>query len=261
MAGQRVQQRLWSLYSRYYDGLLDFVPYQRLLKLVVETVECGPTDQLVDLGCGTGNLLREIAVGAGPTVRLVGVDSSADMLRGARKKLDHVDRAQIIETDLLDWAAREPSGSVDRIVSVNVLYTLNAEQRARFWADSIRMLRPGGRLVVVTTDRAGFGPVLKEHLNERSVLQSLRPRLVAVLVLNLMIWALEARKVFDPAPLEALVNECRSAGGAVLRTERCYGGEEDGVDVMMIVEPASVDLRTEESVLLPRPDATHQANL
>ncbi|MFM7064126.1 MAG: class I SAM-dependent DNA methyltransferase [Actinomycetes bacterium] len=243
MASARIQRKLWRWYSRSYDGLLELVPYQRLLDTTAEALACGPDDRLVDLGCGTGNLLARVAAGAGPWAWLVGVDSAASMLAAARPKLVGTDRAELVESDLLEWLAAAPSDSFDRVVSVNVLYTLDAAQRAQFWADALRILRPDGRLVVVTTDRAGFGPVLREHLQERSVLSSLRPRLLAVLGLNLAIWALEARHVFDPAPVGELVGECRRAGGQVLRTERCYGGATDGVDVLLAVEPARVDVR------------------
>ena len=243
MASERIQRKLWSWYSRSYDGLLELVPYQRLLDLTTEAVSCGPSDRLVDLGCGTGNLLERVASTAGPGADLLGVDSSTAMLGMARPKLAGSDRAQLVESDLLEWLAAAPSASFDRVVSVNVLYTLDAVQREQFWADAVRILRPDGRLVVVTTDRAGFGPVVREHLAERSVVSSLKPRLLAVLGLNLAIWALEARGGFDPAPVEVLLDECRAAGGQVLRTERCYGGETDGVDVLLTVELAQVDVR------------------
>jgi SAM-dependent methyltransferase len=73
MASERIQRKLWSWYSRSYDGLLDLVPYQRLLDLTTEAVACGPRDTLVDLGCGTGNLLGRITTTAGTGATLVGV--------------------------------------------------------------------------------------------------------------------------------------------------------------------------------------------
>lgn len=243
MASGRLQRRLWAWYSRSYDGLLDLVPYQRLLDLVEERLDLADGVRVVDLGCGTGNLLARAATALGPSARLVGVDASVEMLGRARPKLASVDRAELVAADLLDWIEAAPAASADRVVSVNVLYTMDTAQRARFWGGLVPLLAPGGRAVVVTTDRAGFGPVLREHLAERTVRQSLRPRLVAVLLLNLAIWALEARRVFDPAPLEVLVDEVRAAGGQVLRTERCYGGDVDGVDVLLVVEPAALDVR------------------
>jgi len=247
MATERLQRRLWAWYSRSYDGLLDLVPYQRLLDLVVERLAASEGARVVDLGCGTGNLLGRLAGVAGPSAQLVGVDASAEMLARARPKLAPVDRAELVTADVLDWLHSAPHGTFDRIASVNVLYTMDALTRERFWAGLVPLLAPGGRAVFVTTDRAGFGPVLREHLAERSLWSSLRPRLVAVLVLNLLIWALEARQVFDPAPLDLLVAEVRAAGGQVLRTERFYGGETDGVDVLLVIEPVSVDVRHDDT--------------
>jgi ubiquinone/menaquinone biosynthesis C-methylase UbiE len=231
----RAQARLWSVYSRCYDGLLDLVPYQRLVAQVVDALEARPGDQVVDLGCGTGNTIHAL-VGAVGDLQVTGVDSSADMLRVAGPKLADAP-VELVRSDLLDWLRAAPSASVDRVVSVNVLYTMHASDREVFWREAMRILRPGGRLVLVTTDREGVGPVIREHFAERSFLASFSFRLVAVLVMNMIIWAMEARRVFDPASEATLRQECADAGGAVQSVQRCYGGEQDGVDVLLVAEP------------------------
>jgi ubiquinone/menaquinone biosynthesis C-methylase UbiE len=234
-----VQQRLWSVYSRCYDGLLDLVPYRRLVEMVVDSLDAPPGADVADLGCGTGNTIRAL-VDAVPNLAVTGVDSSADMLGVARSKLS-AKEAQLVHSDVLEWLRSAESDSLDRVVSVNVLYTMHAEDRAVFWAESIRALRPGGRLVLVTTDRDGVGPVIREHLDATTVRSSLTPRLLSVLALNMVIWAMEARKVFDPVSAETLSEECVAAGGSVISVQRCYGGEVDGVDVLIVAEPV-VDL-------------------
>ncbi len=234
-----VQQRLWSVYSRCYDGLLDLVPYRRLVEMVVDALDVPPGSHVVDLGCGTGNTIHAL-VGSVPDLRVTGVDSSQDMLGVARAKLD-VDSVRLVHSDVLDWLRSAATDSLDRVVSVNVLYTMHAEDREVFWAESIRVLRPGGRLVLVTTDRDGVGPVIREHLDATTVRSSLTPRLLSILALNMVIWAMEARKVFDPVSATTLSEECAAAGGSVVRVQRCYGGEVDGVDVLLVAEPV-VDL-------------------
>lgn len=235
----RAQAKLWSVYSRCYDGLLDLVPYQRLVAQVVDALDARPGDTVVDLGCGTGNTINAL-VGAVPELQVTGVDSSADMLGVAGPKLAAAD-VELVRSDLLDWLRSAPSASVDRVVSVNVLYTMHAADREVFWREAVRILRPKGRLVVVTTDREGVGPVIREHFAERSFVSSFSFRLVAVLVMNMVIWAMEARRVFDPASAATLRQECTDAGAAVLSVTRCYGGEQDGVDVLLVAEPV-VDL-------------------
>lgn len=237
---EKAQRLLWDVYSRCYDGLLDFIPYQRLVARVVERAELEPGHRLVDLGCGTGNALDALDR-AVPGAQLMGIDASSSMLSVARRKLAGRPSVQVREGDVLEWLRTAETDSVDRIVTVNVLYTMQADAREVFWREAVRVLAPNGRMVVVTTDRAGIGPVVREHTAERSFLSSITPRLAAVIVMNLLIWLLESRKVFDPASVETLQDECARAGGAVLSVERCYGGEIDGVDVLLVAEPV-VDL-------------------
>ena len=246
------QQRLWSVYSKAYDGLLDLVPYRRLLDLVTKHLDVRPGQEVLDLGCGTANLLVQLRSQA-PGAVLVGVDSSPEMLAIARRKLGSDPLHRLVEADLLDHIESLEPHSVDRVVSVNVLYTMHAADRARFWAGALRVVRPGGRLVVVTTDRAGVGPVMREQIDEVGLLRCITPRIAVVTALNMVIWAMEVRQVFDPAPLETLVEEVEAAGGGVAATERCYGGEESGVDVLLSVEPV-VDLTTRARPAVERID-------
>lgn len=258
MAKRTLHTWFWNLYSRCYDGLLDFIPYQRLLELTVRSARPADGQRIVDLGCGTGNTLRAVR----DTVEgaeLVGVDSSPSMLAVARSKFRGDAHTSFEQRDLLEWLRGAPSGSVDRLISVNVLYTMHAPQRREFWSEALRVLSPGGRLVVVTTDRAGIGPVVREHTAERSFFASLTPRLTAVIVLNLVIWLLESRKVFDPADVATLRSEVSEAGGVVLAEQRCYGGPEEGVDVLLVVERVLDLAARERTVDLAEPSAPAEA--
>lgn len=72
---------------------------------------------IVDLGCGTGNLLVEVARRY-PGARLVGVDPSSVLLGKARK------RPELIRATLLEGALEQVSlseGSVDAVLSMLVL--------------------------------------------------------------------------------------------------------------------------------------------
>lgn len=105
----------------------------------------------LDVGCGPGLLACELAREVGPTGLIVGIDSSPDMLaaaqaRAAREGLE--DRLQLRPGDAarLDF----PADSFDFVVAVQVyLYVLEVEQAL---VEAARVLRPGGRLVIVDTD-------------------------------------------------------------------------------------------------------------
>jgi ArsR family transcriptional regulator len=114
-------------------------------------------DSLLDLGTGTGRLLELFA----PLYRrAIGIDASNDMLAVARANLDRagVGHAQVRLGDIhhLPFA----KNSFDVVTVHQVLHYLNDPERAL--AEAARVLRPGGRLLVVD-----FAPHDLEFLRER----------------------------------------------------------------------------------------------
>jgi ubiquinone/menaquinone biosynthesis C-methylase UbiE len=114
-------------------------------------------DSLLDLGTGTGRLLELLA----PLYsRAVGIDASADMLAVARANLDKAGLAgaQVRLGDIHHL----PFGrdTFDVVTIHQVLHYLADPERAV--AEASRVLRPGGRLLVVD-----FAPHDLEFLRER----------------------------------------------------------------------------------------------
>ncbi len=97
--------------------------------------------RVVDLGCGEGALTASLAR-RWPGARVLGVDSSAEMLAAAAPHADG-DRVAFVRGDVREWRPEEP---VDVVVSNAVLHWVpgHAELLAR-WAGS---LAPGGELAV-----------------------------------------------------------------------------------------------------------------
>lgn len=233
---KRSQILFWSAYSKVYDGLLKLQPYAELIVDAVDQLDIRDGSKIVDLGCGTGNCLNQVIRRYGDLPgSLTGVDSSPQMLKAAGAKLGSDPRVELLEGSLLEWLEKAPESSVDNFISVNVLYTMDAPVRKQFWTGISNALSPDGNAVVVTTDRAGIGPLAKQHLAQVPFWRAFPPKLVAVLLMNMVIWLFESNSVYDPVPLEALVMEAESAGLIVDSTKRCYGGEVDGVDVMLVV--------------------------
>ena len=114
-------------------------------------------DSLLDLGTGTGRLLELLA----PLyARAVGVDASADMLAVARANLDRAGlaNAQVRLGDIQHLPF--PRNSFDVVTIHQVLHYLDEPERAI--AEAARVLRPGGRLLIVD-----FAPHDLEFLRER----------------------------------------------------------------------------------------------
>lgn len=212
---------MWSVYSRAYDGLLDFVPYRTLLRRVSDEARLHSARRLLDVGCGTGNFLAQCSR-EHPTLGLFGVDASAAMLRHAPAKLaSHSGDVELVEADALDHLRDIPSASFDRLVAINVLYTLG--DREAFWREALRVLEPGGIAVVTTSTRGGSASIMREHLEQKPFHTLLRPKLVAVFLIDALISTLARTHRFEFPDEATLLAEAKRAGAEVLSTSRCYG--------------------------------------
>ena len=103
--------------------------------------------RIVDLGCGPGNSTAGLALER-PDARLVGLDVARRMLRYARRdgsRSPWGDRVAWVQAD----AARLPlrSASVDAVTGHSFLYLV--ADREAVLAETLRVLRPGGRLVLM----------------------------------------------------------------------------------------------------------------
>jgi ubiquinone/menaquinone biosynthesis C-methylase UbiE/DNA-binding HxlR family transcriptional regulator len=126
-------------------------------KAMREAVGTRPFDSLLDLGTGTGRILELFA----PLyARAVGIDASADMLAVARANLDRtgIAKAQVRLGDIQNLPFQRDS--FDVVTIHQVLHYLDDPERAI--AEAARVLRPGGRLLVVD-----FAPHDLEFLRQR----------------------------------------------------------------------------------------------
>lgn len=129
-----------------------------LLSLLPET---GVRD-LLDIGTGTGRMLELL----GPRVdHALGVDSSREMLAVARARLAHADlrNCQVRHADMYQLPVA--TASVDVAVLHQVLHY--AEEPAEVLAEAARVLRPGGRLLVVDFARHTLESLRAEHAHRR----------------------------------------------------------------------------------------------
>jgi ubiquinone/menaquinone biosynthesis C-methylase UbiE/DNA-binding transcriptional ArsR family regulator len=103
-----------------------------------------PVGRLLDIGTGTGRMIELLGPSAS---QALGVDRSSEMLRLARVKLDKagIADASLRQADM--YALPLGDHSADSIVIHQVLHYAQAPASAI--AEAARVLRPGGRLLVV----------------------------------------------------------------------------------------------------------------
>lgn len=128
-------------YARYRRG---FPP--DVVETLATALALTPTDTVLDLGCGTGQLTLPLAAHIG---RVVGVDPEPDMLHQARSA------ARAATVTNVDWVLGS-ADELDRIAAryspvaaVTVANTIHLLDRPALFAAARTVLRPGRRLAVI----------------------------------------------------------------------------------------------------------------
>ncbi|MFD8388679.1 class I SAM-dependent methyltransferase [Streptomyces sp. NPDC059680] len=108
-----------------------------------------PGDRVLDVGCGTGYLTRHMAARVGPDGAVTGVDPSPPVLDYARARTRRPGSAPCDYREGVAEALDLPDGSFDTVVTSLMLHHLPEELRPSALREMYRVLRPGGRLLVV----------------------------------------------------------------------------------------------------------------
>ncbi len=122
-----------------------------------DRAEVGPGDRALDLCCGTGDLSIELADRVGPTGEVVGADFSEPMLELAREKAppDEQEVVSFVNADALELPF--PDDSFDALTIA--FGARNLADLGRGLSEMKRVLKPGGRLVILEITQPGRQPL------------------------------------------------------------------------------------------------------
>jgi ubiquinone/menaquinone biosynthesis C-methylase UbiE len=154
-------------YFRRHAAEWDRIRQLHVADAAVEAAVCAALDgvpirSLLDLGTGTGRMLELFA---GKIERGLGLDLSLDMLALARERLDRpgFKHCSVRHGDIYDLPL--PRDSFDAVINHQVLHFLDDSGRAI--REAARVLRPGGRLLVIDFAPHDMEFLRDEHAHRR----------------------------------------------------------------------------------------------
>jgi demethylmenaquinone methyltransferase/2-methoxy-6-polyprenyl-1,4-benzoquinol methylase len=153
---------IYAVIARRYDLVNFIISWGQDSRWRRETARlclAGQPMQVLDLGCGSGDLTLELAR-LSPITEITALDFSQAMLNQAGCKLNGTDMASRIRLVRANAAALPFADEVfEAVVSSFALrnMTYHNAQAGRHLSEMARVLRKGGRLVVVETSQPGNG--------------------------------------------------------------------------------------------------------
>lgn len=112
-------------------------------QLVRDHIRPREGDQLLDIGCGTAELLRYLPL----NLRYVGFDLSQPYIDAARKR--YGDRCRFECMDIANFEDHSIEGGADIVLAIGILHHLDDDPAQALIATAWDKLKPGGRLITI----------------------------------------------------------------------------------------------------------------
>ncbi len=147
-------------WANLYDllvGALTFGQSATIREMTVTLARIQMGEQVLDVGCGTGDLTIAAKKRAGPVAAVYGIDAAPEMVGVARRKATRMGvgvefRVGLVES--LDF----PAGYFDVVLSSLMIHHLPGDLKPRALAEMRRVLKPGGRLLILDFQRPTSTP-------------------------------------------------------------------------------------------------------
>ncbi len=150
--------------AKVYDLLAEHSE-QPMREKGLQKLAARPGERILEVGFGTGHSVVELAQAVGPTGNVLGVDISDEMVALTNELLQREGLAERAELTCGDAASLPyKDESLDGIFTSFTFELFDTPEIPKVLAEWMRVLKPGGRLVVVALSKEGEqGVIMKAY--------------------------------------------------------------------------------------------------
>jgi ubiquinone/menaquinone biosynthesis C-methylase UbiE len=136
---------------------------QEFRRMTVDLAQLQPGETVLDVGCGTGTLALAAYDRVGETGRVCGIDPSVQLLAGARRKAARRNLPITFQLGGIEQLTF-PDQLFDVVLSTFMMHHVPDDLKRQGLSEIARVLKPGGRLLVVDFKRPDVHQDRPAHL-------------------------------------------------------------------------------------------------
>ncbi|MCH8050133.1 methyltransferase domain-containing protein [Patescibacteria group bacterium] len=148
------ERETMNLLAPFYDILVWFVAFGKAKAMREETLELAQIklgDRVLDVGCGTGDLILAAKAHTGPAGKVIGIDGSPKMINVAQRKAAKANVKVVFQVGLIEKTTF-PDQTFDVVLSSLMMHHLTDNLKCQGFAEVYRVLKPNGRFMIVDLD-------------------------------------------------------------------------------------------------------------